>query len=78
MSDEDINKTHIGGVIVSVLVSSAIDRLGQSKDCKIGICCFSTQYTVFKDKEQRLVVSESRQCVHGVNRLPTQTLVLVS
>ena len=37
---------HIGGVIVSVLASSAVDRgfkpqSGQTKDYKIGICCFS-------------------------------------
>ena len=34
------------GVIVSVLASSAVDRVfeplsGQSKDYKIGMCCFS-------------------------------------
>ena len=36
----------IGGVMVSVLTSSAVDRgfelrLGHTKDYKIGICCFS-------------------------------------
>ena len=41
---------HIGGVIVSVLASSAIDpgfepRSGQTKDYKIGICCFSAKNT---------------------------------
>ena len=35
----------IGGVMVSVLASSAVDRgfgprSGQTKDYKIGICCF--------------------------------------
>ena len=40
---------HIGGVMVSVLASSAVDRgfesqLGQTKDYKIGICCFSANY----------------------------------
>jgi uncharacterized membrane protein (Fun14 family) len=37
---------HIGGVMVSVLALSAVDRefepqTGQIKDYKIGICCFS-------------------------------------
>jgi hypothetical protein len=37
---------HISGVMVSVLASSAVDRgfkpwWGQTKDYKIGICCFS-------------------------------------
>ena len=45
--------------MVSVLASSTIDRgfetrSSQTKDFKIGICCFSA-----KQKEQRLVVSES-------------------
>jgi hypothetical protein len=44
--------------MVSVLASSAVDhgfepQSGQTKDCKIGICCFSAK------KEQRLVGSES-------------------
>jgi hypothetical protein len=51
----------IGGVMVSVLASSAIDhgfnpRLGQTKDYEIDICC---QACSIKKKEQRLVGSES-------------------
>jgi hypothetical protein len=43
--------------------SSAVDRgfesrLGQSKDYKIGICCFSGA-CIIKEKEQRLAGSES-------------------
>ena len=39
---------HIGDVMVSMLVSSAVDhefetRSGQTKDYKIGICCFSAK-----------------------------------
>ena len=39
----------IGGVMVSVLASSAVDRgfepsSGQTKDYKIGICCFSVKH----------------------------------
>jgi hypothetical protein len=41
-----INQHCIGGVMVSVLSSSAVDRgfqprSAQTKDYKIGICCFS-------------------------------------
>ena len=39
----------IGGVMVSVLASSVVDRgfesrLGQTKNYKIGICCFSVRH----------------------------------
>ena len=42
-------RNHIGGVMVSVLASSAVDigfkpRSGQTKDYKIGICCFSAKH----------------------------------
>jgi hypothetical protein len=41
--------------MVSVLASSAVDRgfeprLGQSKDYKIGICCFSTKHAALRRK----------------------------
>ena len=54
-----IHNNYICGVMVIVLASSVVDRrfqlrLGQTKDFKIGICCFFT-----KEKEQRLVGSES-------------------
>ena len=40
-----------GGVTVSVIASSAVDcgfepRSGQTKDCKIGICCMQTVASV--------------------------------
>jgi hypothetical protein len=45
---EVVTKTgnHIGGVVVSMLSSNAVDRgfkprPGQTKDYKIGICCLS-------------------------------------
>ena len=59
-------QNRIGGVMVSVLASNAVDRgleprSGQTKDYKIGICCFSAKHAArsIKEKEQRLVVSES-------------------
>jgi hypothetical protein len=47
--------------MVSVLATSAVDRefkprSGQTKDYKIGICCFSTKARSIKEKEQRLLV----------------------
>jgi hypothetical protein len=40
----------IGGVMISVLASSVVDRgfEGQTKDYKSGICCFSAKHTVLK------------------------------
>ena len=48
---------HIGGVMVSVLASSVVDRgfepcSGQTKDFKIGICCFSPKNEVFSRKSR--------------------------
>ena len=46
----------IGGVMVSVLIQSAVDcefkpRSGQAKDYNIGICCFSTKHTAVRRKD---------------------------
>ena len=55
----------IDGVMVSVLASSVVDRgfehqSGQTKDYKIGICCFCAKHAaLIKEKQQRLVGSES-------------------
>jgi hypothetical protein len=43
--------------MVSVLASSAADRgledrLGQTKDYKIGICCFSTKHAALRRKSK--------------------------
>jgi hypothetical protein len=45
----------IGGVMVSVLASSAVDhefehRSGQTKDYEIGICCFSAKHAALRRK----------------------------
>ena len=47
----------IGGVIVSVLASSAVDRgfeprSVQTKDYKIGICCFSAKHAELRRKSK--------------------------
>ena len=62
------NQRHrIGGVMVSVLTSSVVDHgfkpwSGQINDYKIDVCCFSDKHTTLKtkDKNQRLIGSESR------------------
>ena len=43
--------------MVSVLASSAVDRgfepqVGQTKDCKIGICCFSAKHAGLRRKSK--------------------------
>ena len=43
----------IGGVMISVLAYSAVDRgfepqSGHTKDYKISICCFSTKHTALR------------------------------
>jgi hypothetical protein len=56
-------ENRIGGVMVSVLASSAIDRgfesqSGQAKDNKIGICCFSAKNAALRRKSK-----ETGKCV---------------
>ena len=50
-------KHRIGGVMVSVLVSSAIDRgfeprSGQTKDYAFGICCSSAKHAALRRKSK--------------------------
>ena len=54
----NINQKHrIGGVMVCVLSSSAVDRgfepqSGQTKYYKIGICCFSAKHAALRRKSK--------------------------
>ena len=55
-----VDRGFISGVMVSVLTSSVVDRgfeprLGQTKDYKIGICCFSAKYTSLRSKNKDLL-----------------------
>jgi hypothetical protein len=48
---------HIGGVMVSMLTSSAVDRgfesrPGQTEDYKIGICCCSAKHAALRRKSK--------------------------
>jgi hypothetical protein len=53
-----INQKHrIGGIMVSMLASSAVDsgfepRSGQTKDYEIGSCCFSAKHTALLRKSK--------------------------
>ena len=47
----------IGAVMVSVLISSVVDRglkprSGQTNEYKIGICCFSTKHTALRSESK--------------------------
>ena len=51
------NRNRIGGVIVSVLFSSAVDRgfeprSGQTKAYEIGICCFSAKHAAGRNRSK--------------------------
>ena len=51
------NENRIGGVKVSMLTSSVVDRgfeplSGQTKDYKIGICCFSAKHAALRRKSK--------------------------
>jgi hypothetical protein len=48
---------HVSGVMVSMLAQSAVDRgfeswSGQTKDYKIGICCFFAKHTALRRKSK--------------------------
>ena len=50
-------KNNISGVIVSMLALSTVDcvfdlRSGQTKDYKIGICCFSAKHAALRSKNK--------------------------
>jgi hypothetical protein len=51
------SSNRIGGVLVRVLASSVVDRgferrSGQTKDNKIGICCFSANHVALRRKSK--------------------------
>ena len=51
------HENRIGGIMVSVLASSTVDhgfepQLGQTKDNKIGMCCFSAKHAALTRKSK--------------------------
>ena len=56
-NDQLFFSNRIGGVMVSVLASSAVDhgfehRSCHTKDYKIGICCFSAMHAALRSKNK--------------------------
>jgi hypothetical protein len=54
-SEYSVLYNRIGGVMVSVLTTSAVDRgfeprSGQTKDYTIGICCFTAKHAALRRK----------------------------
>jgi hypothetical protein len=84
----DVNRRHqpsfnrIGGVMVSVLTSSAVDRefeswSGQTKDYKIGICCFSAKHAALRRKSKDWL-SRNQNNVSEWSDMSTRGLVFFS
>ena len=70
----------IGGVMVSVLASSAVDRgfeprSGQTKDYNIGICCFSAKHAALRRKSKHLFGSENQNNVSEWSDMSTRGLL---
>ena len=62
--------------MVSVLVSSAVDRgfeprSVQTKDYKIGMCCFSDKHTALRRKSKTGRLGIRIMCLSGATYLPT-------
>ena len=73
-----LNQNSFRGVMVSMLASSAVDGgfepwSGQTKDCEIGICCFSAKHTALRrkskdwlDRNQDNVSEWGDMSIHGL------------
>ena len=79
----NINQKHrIGGVMVSVLALSAVDRefepgSGQTKDYTIGICCFSAKHAALRRKSKDWL-ARNQNNVSEWSDISTRGLVSVS
>ena len=70
-----------GGVMVSMLASSAVDygfepRSGQTKDYKIGICCFTAKYTALRSKNKDFLTRDQDN-VSEWNNMSTRGLLFL-
>ena len=73
----------ISGVMVSVLTSSAVDsgfepRSGQTKDYKIGICCFSAKHVALRRKSKDWLARNQNNVSDWNDMYTTRTVVSVS
>ena len=78
-----IKVNRISGVMVSVLALSAVDcgfesRSGQSKDYKIGICCFSAKHTALRRKSKDWFVRNQNNVSRVERYVYPQTIISVS
>ena len=74
---------HICSVMVNMLISSAIDhgfepRCGQTKDCNIGICCFSAKHTALRRKSKGWLAQNQNNVSRVELHVYPQILVSVS
>ena len=70
----DFLSNRIGGVMVNVLVSSAVDRVfepqsGQTKDYEIGICCFSAKHAALRRNAKSGWLEIRLMCLSGATCL---------
>jgi hypothetical protein len=61
-------ENRIGGEMVSVLASTVVDRRfeprsGQTKDYKIGKCCFSAKHSALRRKSKVLTLPRNQDSV---------------
>ena len=64
----------IGGVMVSVLATSAVDRgfepgSGQTQDYRIGICCFSARHAALGERAKTGLLGIRIMCPSGATCL---------
>jgi hypothetical protein len=75
-----IKRIHcIGGILVSVLASSVVDRgfdprSGQTKDYKIGICCFSAKHAALR-RESNVWLARNQNNVSEWSDISTRRLL---
>jgi hypothetical protein len=69
------NNERIGGIMVCMPTSSAVDRasqtrLGQTKDYNIGTCCFSTRHTILWSRANNGLAGNHDMCQSWLTCLP--------
>jgi hypothetical protein len=73
----------ISGIVFRVLVSCAVDRgfeshSGQTKDYKIGICCFSTKHIALRRKSKDWLARNQNNVSREGRHVYPRTVVSVS
>ena len=68
-----LHVNRIGGVMVSVFTTNAVSRAfeplsGQSKDYKIGICCWSAKHTASSRKSKNLLARNEDNVSYWIDK----------